>query len=110
MNTLDIVYEYKNILENIETIINKSPYKKEYLIEKLGISRVTYYNKLRNKTFTIDEVKTLSELILPEQKTERENRIFNDLIAKSEKDYLEGKVIDYELSKQKAIRLINDFN
>lgn len=62
---LDVVYGYQNLLQNIDSYIEDSKYKKEYLIEQLGVSRATFYNKLKKKNFSIDEMVTLSTLLFP---------------------------------------------
>ena len=64
---LDIVYGYQNLLENIDRYIDDSKFKKEYLIEQLGVSRATFYNKVKKKNFTIDEMVILSNILFPEE-------------------------------------------
>ncbi len=64
---LDIVLEYKGLLENIDRYIEESRFKKEYLIEELGVSRATFYNKLRKRSFSVSEMITLSSLLFPEE-------------------------------------------
>lgn len=64
---LDIVYGYQSLLNNIDTYIEDSKFKKDYLIEQLGVSRATFYNKLKRKNFTIDEMVILSTILFPEK-------------------------------------------
>lgn len=64
---LDIVFKYQNLLANIDGYIEDSKFKKEYLIERLGVSRATFYNKVRKKSFTIDEMVVLSTILFPEE-------------------------------------------
>lgn len=64
---LDIVYGYQNLLENIDSYIDDSKFKKEYLIEQLGVSRATFYNKVKKRNFTIEEMVILSHLLFPEE-------------------------------------------
>ncbi|HEA20914.1 MAG TPA: hypothetical protein ENH87_08340 [Pricia antarctica] len=64
---LDIVYKYQGLLENIDIYIDDSKFKKDYLIEQLGVSRATFYNKVKKKNFTIDEMVILSNLLFPEE-------------------------------------------
>ena len=59
---LDIVYKYQGLLENIDSYIDDSKFKKEYLIERLGVSRATFYNKVKKKNFTVDEMVILSNI------------------------------------------------
>jgi hypothetical protein len=64
---LDIIYGYQRLLDTIDTYIENSKFKKEYLIEQLGVSRATFYNKVKKKNFTIDEMVLLSTLLFPEE-------------------------------------------
>lgn len=64
---LDIVFKYQNLLANIDGYIEDSKFKKEYLIERLGVSRATFYNKVRKKSFTINEMVVLSTILFPEE-------------------------------------------
>jgi len=64
---LEIVYGYQNLLENIDAYIDDSKFKKEYLIQQLGVSRATFYNKVKKKNFTIDEMVILSNILFPEE-------------------------------------------
>lgn len=64
---LDIVYGYQSLLDNIDTYIEDSKFKKDYLIEELGVSRATFYNKVKKKNFTIEEMVILSTILFPEE-------------------------------------------
>lgn len=64
---LDIVYKYQNLLAHIDKHIEDSKFKKDYLIKQLGISRATFYNKVKKKSFTIDEMVVLSTILFPEE-------------------------------------------
>ena len=64
---LEIVYGYQNLLENIDSYIDDSKFKKEYLIEQLGVSRATFYNKVKKKNFTIHEMVILGNILFPEE-------------------------------------------
>lgn len=64
---LDIIVGYQNLLKNIDSYIEDSKFKKEYLIEQLGVSRATFYNKIKKKNFSIEEMVILSPLLFPEE-------------------------------------------
>jgi predicted XRE-type DNA-binding protein len=64
---IDIIYQYKALLDNIDSMISESRFKKEYVIEQLGISRASYYNKVKKKSFSIAEMITLITLLFPEE-------------------------------------------
>jgi len=61
------VIAYKNIVDNIENLMDKSPYKKNYIIEKVGIPSPTFYRKLKSRTFTADEVLSIAKILSPEE-------------------------------------------
>ena len=61
------VIAYKNIVDNIEDLMDKSPYKKNYIIEKVGIPSPTFYRKLKSRTFTADEVLSIAKILSPEE-------------------------------------------
>ena len=64
---LDIIYNYQNLLKNLGALIEESRFKKEYLINELGLSRATFYNKLKKRRFTISEMLKLSAILFPEE-------------------------------------------
>ncbi|WP_144219790.1 hypothetical protein [uncultured Flavobacterium sp.] len=61
------IIAYKNIVNDIEDLINKSPFKKNYIIEKIGIPSPTFYRKLKTQTFTPDEVLSIAKILSPEE-------------------------------------------
>lgn len=61
------IINYKNVLNLLEELIEKSPYKKNYIINKVGISSPTFYRKLRNNSFTPDEALRIVRLIDPKE-------------------------------------------
>lgn len=61
------IITYKNIVNNLETLMNDSPYKKNYIIEKVGIPSPTFYRKLKTQTFTPDEMLSIAKIISPEE-------------------------------------------
>ncbi len=62
-------------------------------MDKLNISRSTFYNKKKSTNFTLEEVKTLAKLYDDVDATTRlEKQIDQGL-----KDIDEGKVMDFEL-------------
>lgn len=64
---LDIIYQYQELLENIDSMISESRFKKEYVIEQLEISRASYYNKVKKQSFSISEMTKLINLLFPEE-------------------------------------------
>lgn len=87
------IIAYKNIVDNIEGLMEKSPYKKNYIIEKVGIPSPTFYRKLKTQSFTPDEVLSIAKILSPEEnfrlhlKTEIEN---------AKREYEEGNFMTHE--------------
>lgn len=60
------IFETQQLLNNIDKHIAKSHYKVEYIIKELGVNPVTYYRKLKDKRFDINELIKIFSLIYPE--------------------------------------------
>ncbi|MEO1012441.1 MAG: hypothetical protein AAFX53_14130 [Bacteroidota bacterium] len=63
----EVVDKYAELIENIPFLIKESKFKKEYIISSLNLTRSTFYNKLRNQSFTISELRQLGALLFPEE-------------------------------------------
>jgi hypothetical protein len=59
----NIVNDYCKIVGNVDKIIAQTGYKERFIAEKLGISESLFYNKKRNKSFTLDEMVRLVDLM-----------------------------------------------
>ena len=64
---IQVVNEYSNYIQDLPQIIGNSHYKSEFLAEKLELKLPTFYRKLRENTFTVEEIKTLTELLYPKE-------------------------------------------
>lgn len=89
---LDTVLEYQNLLENIDAHITESSFKKDYFIKELGVSRATFYNKLKNKSFTVNEMLKISALLFPEEFKAFEVR---EGLRRSRADSYNGRIVDH---------------
>ncbi|MBE8725057.1 hypothetical protein [Flavobacterium hungaricum] len=61
------IITYKRIVSNLENLMNESPFKKNYIIEKTGIPSPTFYRKLKAQSFTPDEILQIAKIISPEE-------------------------------------------
>lgn len=86
---LDIVYGYQNLLENLAAFIDESKYKKEHFYNELGLSRATFYNKLKKRSFSISEMLKLGNILFPEEAKAFE---IKEALARSRNDSKEGKI------------------
>ncbi len=83
------ILEYKNILGSLSALIDKSPYKKGYIIEQTGITAPTFYRKLKSLSFTPDEALNIIRIITPKE------AFLHDLkesIKRGKEDYKKGRV------------------
>lgn len=88
------IIDYKNVLEQIEGMIAESPYKKGFIIDKVGIAAPTFYRKLKTLSFTPDEVLAIAKLLNPREAILME-------MQQSENEIDKGEFIEHsELTKQ----------
>lgn len=87
------IITYKNIVSSIEELLNKSPFKKNYIIEQVGISSPTFYRKLKTQSFTPDEMLSIAKVLSPEEVYIME---LKSELAESSLDYNEGRVYKHE--------------
>lgn len=83
------VNKYYNYLQNLNKLINDSDYKASFFYKKLNLKAPTYYRKLRESSFTTEEVLEITKLLFPEE-TYREE-IKRDLKL-AESDIKNGRV------------------
>lgn len=63
----ETIVEYRNLLNRVDEFIKLSGYRIDFLQEKLGISRVSFWRKRKNGEFTIKEMELLSEFIFTDE-------------------------------------------
>jgi len=88
----DIVLKYESFLNKLSVFIEKGPYKLDYFLEKLQISRSTFYKKRKSNNFSLDEVKILAKLYDDINISERLEKQINEGL----KDIEEGKIYDFD--------------
>lgn len=85
--------ETRKIVANFDKAITNSPYKTEYISEKANIPLHTFYRKLRENKFTLDEVIKIVEIIQPEL---YEFEMLSKKIAIAEEQFRNGEFIEEE--------------
>ncbi len=83
------IITYKNIVNSIDDLMSKSPYKKNYIIEQIGIPGPTFYRKLKALTFTADEMLQIAKILNPEEFFMMELKAE---IEEARQDYKDGKI------------------
>ena len=56
------VLKYESILNQLGSFIENGPYKLDYILEQLQISRSAFYNKRKHGNFSLEEVKKLAKM------------------------------------------------
>jgi len=86
------VLKYESILNQLGAFIENGPYKLDYILEKLQISRTTFYNKRKRNNFSLEEVKILAKLYDDINSSER----LHKQIEEGLEDIKEGRVYDFD--------------
>lgn len=86
---IQLVDEYDKYVSNIPVLVSKSYYKAEYFIHNLNLKNATYYRKLKENSFTPQEIKKITELLFPEE-------VLLQKLQKSEEDIQSGRVFEHE--------------
>jgi hypothetical protein len=99
MDTLDevleIITDYKGLVNKVDNIIKDSGYKTSYLAKNLKLSRSTFYVKRKNKTFSLTEIEKLMRLIL----------LRDDVLLINELKEIEKT--DVEMSQEDFYKMLN---
>ena len=61
------IINFKRVGEELAERIAQSPYKKEYIIQQTNNSPATFYRKLKNRSFSPDELLSLAKILVPEE-------------------------------------------
>ncbi len=88
----DIILKYESVLGKLGVFIEKGPYKLDYILDKLQISRSSFYHKRKNNNFSIEEVKVLARLYDDIDATTR----LQLQIDEGLKDIKSGRVQDFD--------------
>jgi hypothetical protein len=59
----EAVEDYLEIVNNVNEIISRTGYNGRFIAEKLDISESSFYVKKRNKSFSVNEIKRIIELM-----------------------------------------------
>ena len=91
---INIVKEFKKYRNTLPERIQNSDYKTQYFTKLLGLKQPTYYRKLKDNSFTIEEIELLTKALYSKETLLME-------LESAEQDYENGNVIEHsELNKQ----------
>lgn len=83
------VSEYRQFVNNLPEKIKKSTFKISGIIAKSGISKASFYKKMKNNTFSLEEVERISRLLYIEEEIQKE-------LERAKKDVEKGRVVPVE--------------
>ena len=63
-NGKEIVIKYKELVSELCDMIKARGLKDVFIIEKMEMSKPTFYRKIKDRTWTMDEVERLIEIIV----------------------------------------------
>lgn len=86
---IQLVLKYQEYIENLRGYIDESPYKSSFFLKELNLSKPTFYRKLREQTFTVDEVSKLTKLLFPKEAYKQE---FLESIKEGKEDVVLGNI------------------
>jgi predicted transcriptional regulator len=96
------ILTYQKLVNGIDELMNKSPFKKNYIIEQVGIPGPTFYRKLKSQSFTPEEMLSIAKILSPEEYFMMELKAE---IEQGKLDYKEGRFIKHEdVLKEMKIR------
>jgi hypothetical protein len=87
------IIAYQNLLGNIDELMNKSPYKKGYIIEQIGMPNPTFYRKLKSQSFTANEMLEIAKILSPEEYYLME---LKESIQRGKDDFKNGRFTAHE--------------
>lgn len=85
------ILKFKKIQRELPLDLAKSKYKASFIIQEMGLSRATYYRKLKTSTFTADEMLLLLKITQPEEYYRWK---FEKQIDNAEQEISEGKTVE----------------
>ncbi len=90
---IEIVEKYNNYIAQIPQLIHETDYKASYFIKLLDLKPPTYYRKLRDNAFSIEEINLLTKALFPKEAYLQEMK--RDLKI-SDEDFEKGKVVEHK--------------
>ncbi|WP_346985353.1 hypothetical protein [Chryseobacterium sp. POE27] len=86
---INTVLEFKKYRDSIPQLIQNSDYKTGYFINLLGLKTPTYYRKLKENSFSVEEIELLTKALYPKEALLME-------LQDAEDDYAKGNVKEHE--------------
>ena len=84
---IEVIQEYKSIMNHIDDFIKQSGYKIGFLEKQLNVNKVTFWRKRKNGTFTLSEMEILSAYIFTQ---EIEDNLLGKIVEKTKQPEFMG--------------------
>ena len=104
---IDIVDKYEDLLFSLPELIKKSHFKAEFFAEGLNLKLPTYYRKLKQRNFSLPEVRKIIILIDKKQSILEEMK---KSIERGRADFLAGRVYSNEEVMKEMDEIIDNYN
>ena len=85
----NIISNYENLLINIPKMIKSSKFKNDLFIHELGLTKATFYRKLKENRFDLQEIKKIDEILQLESEIDAR-------LEKSENSIKKGRLVKRE--------------
>ena len=100
------VKKYRNYVNEIPKLISETHYKSSFFIELLELKKPTYYRKLKENSFNIDEVEQITKVLFPKEAYKEE---LMQSIEQGRADFEDGNVMTSEQVRAKMRKQIADY-
>ena len=90
-----IVKEYQKLIDKLPQLLEDTPYKTQYIISEIGVTKPTFYRKLKQGSWTPTEVIKLLKFINPEEYYRYE---FEQELNQAEDDLQNGDIVSNEIA------------
>ena len=87
------IIDYKNIVDGIANLVKNSPFKMEHIVKTVGMPPATFYRKMNNSSFTVDEMLAIAKVISPQETYFYE---LKQALKQSNEDIKEGRLFDHQ--------------
>lgn len=91
---------YRHFVDNLPSRIKKSNFKASKFVTKTGISKASFYKKLRENSFNLKEVEQIAKVLYAEE-------MIDEKIRQSEADIAAGRTLSASESAQQILQKLN---
>ena len=105
MNKIKLINTCVLLMSKVGEDIKNSPYKTKFFMEKTGLKSSFFYKKMRNKSFTIDELKIMAPYLYENDQRKYEKELIQHLLSKSKTEMRNGEMDSFASLLEEAKEL-----